>query len=80
MYQHEEHQLYAEHLDAAWTEPSVRNIALTGRYGAGKSSVLDETERRHGRRVLRVSLSNLGVAEEDETLTNRIEKEFMLTR
>ncbi|WP_281005215.1 hypothetical protein [Nocardia vinacea] len=42
--------------------------------------MLDETERRHGRRVLRVSLSNLGVAEEDETLMNRIEKEFMLTR
>jgi hypothetical protein len=73
----EQHQVYAAHLDAALADQSLRNIALTGRYGSGKSSVLDETTRRHGRRVLRVSLSNLGAAEGDESLTNRIEKEFV---
>lgn len=76
-YQPTQHQMYADHLDAGIANPSVRNIALTGRYGAGKSSVLDETQRRHGRRVLRVSLSNLGVDEGNEGLTNRIEKEFV---
>lgn len=73
----EQHDVYAAHLDAALADKTLLNIALTGRYGAGKSSVLDETARRHGRRVLRVSLSNLAAAEADESLTNRIEKEFV---
>ncbi|MBF6320536.1 hypothetical protein IU453_27715 [Nocardia cyriacigeorgica] len=76
-YRPAQHEVYVQHLDAALSEPSLHNIALTGRYGVGKSSVLDQTELRHRRRVLRVSLSNLGAAEEDETLTNRIEKEFV---
>ncbi|WP_325093630.1 YobI family P-loop NTPase [Leucobacter sp. M11] len=38
----------------------VRNIALTGGYGVGKSSVLQEVSRRHARKVVSVSLSTLG--------------------
>ncbi|TLG01698.1 hypothetical protein FEK35_23630 [Nocardia cyriacigeorgica] len=76
-YQPAQHEVYVQHLDAALNDSSLHNIALTGRYGVGKSSVLDETERRHWSRVLRVSLSNLGAADDNETLTNRIEKEFV---
>lgn len=36
-----EHAVYAQHLEAAITDPRNRNIALTGRYGSGKSSILD---------------------------------------
>jgi hypothetical protein len=39
---------------------SPRNIALTGHYGSGKSSVLLEVERRLGERAINVALSSLG--------------------
>lgn len=38
---------YEEALDEALNSNSVRNIALTGIYGAGKSSVLNSYESRH---------------------------------
>ena len=32
---------YKQALDQAFSEPSLKNIAITGPYGAGKSSVLE---------------------------------------
>lgn len=40
-YKPKEHAVYARHLEAALRDPRNRNIALTGRYGSGKSSILD---------------------------------------
>lgn len=37
-----EHQLYVDHLLAGLRQPANRNIALTGPYGSGKSSILDK--------------------------------------
>lgn len=37
-----EHRLYVEHLLAGLRQPANRNIALTGPYGSGKSSILDK--------------------------------------
>lgn len=37
----EEHAVYVQHLKTALTDPRNKNIALTGRYGSGKSSILD---------------------------------------
>ncbi len=39
----------------------ARNIALTGGYGVGKSSILKEVARRNKSRVVQVSLSTLGL-------------------
>ncbi|WIE68571.1 hypothetical protein [Curtobacterium sp. MCLR17_054] len=46
-------------LDQLNTDQDVRNIALTGPYGSGKSSVLLELQKRLGTRSINVSLSSL---------------------
>lgn len=75
----EQHQLYVDYLNRAVRESKVKNIALTGRYGAGKSSVLEAfgaQDHLHNR-VLFLALSTLGPAAENETRTNQIEKELV---
>lgn len=61
------HGVYVDALiDALRRDDGIRNIALTGAYGTGKSSVLQrltELEEFQGR-VLELSLSTVGVAEE----------------
>ncbi|MEU7618772.1 hypothetical protein AB0B27_22125 [Micromonospora rifamycinica] len=76
-FQPEQHEEYVVGLTAVLQDPDVRNIALTGRYGAGKSSVLKAFAGRHAGRVLNLSLSTLGPSEEDKSITNRIEKELV---
>ncbi|MGW4018251.1 YobI family P-loop NTPase [Rhodococcus ruber] len=73
----DQHQTYVSHLNAALHSDSVRNIALTGRYGTGKSSVLQEFARQNGDRVLFLSLSTLGPDAVGESRTNQIEKELV---
>lgn len=36
-----EYEVYKKHLDAAMEDPNIRNIAITGDYGIGKSSFLN---------------------------------------
>ncbi|MFC0532015.1 YobI family P-loop NTPase [Phytohabitans kaempferiae] len=76
-FQPEQHEEYVVRLTAALQEPDVRNIALTGRYGAGKSSVLKAFTDQHTGRVLNLSLSTLGPSEDEQSITNRIEKELV---
>ncbi|MDV6261918.1 YobI family P-loop NTPase [Rhodococcoides yunnanense] len=73
----DQHQVYVDHLDTALLNEGTRNIALTGRYGSGKSSVLQEFANRQRDRVLFLSLSTLGPDEADESRTNQIEKELV---
>ncbi|MEL0626407.1 hypothetical protein V6245_05545 [Salinibacterium amurskyense] len=40
-YNEDHHKTYVSRLDAAVSDPRNKNIALTGRYGVGKSSILD---------------------------------------
>jgi hypothetical protein len=80
-----QHQPYVDHLNEALTKPKVLNIALTGRYGSGKSSVLEKfADQDHlKKRVLFLALSTLGPSNEGsgaealEGKTNRIEKELV---
>lgn len=46
----------------------ARNIALTGGYGVGKSSILKEVARRNRSRVVQVSLSTLGLDDDTEQI------------
>lgn len=84
-YQEAEHGAYARYLTAGLRQPKVFNIALTGGYGSGKSSVIEHIENSKTFRVLNVAISSLGndLGEggsatkgtgEDADLTNRIEK------
>lgn len=72
-----QHSKYVRHLEKAIKDPKNKNIALTGRYGSGKSSVLDEFESKHQDKTLRISINTLGPDGDDEDLTNRIQKELV---
>lgn len=57
---------YKQALDQAFSEPSLKNIAITGPYGAGKSSVLESylqsqlaIKENYKEKCLRISLSHL---------------------
>ena len=76
------HRLYVDAIEQALTKKqSIRNIALTGGYGVGKSSILAKIVDLHDGDVAQVSLSTLGLPDGDgggETSpTNRIQKEIV---
>jgi hypothetical protein len=72
-----QHAIYVRHLEKAVLDTRNRNIALTGRYGAGKSSVLDAFHKGHRKDTVRISINTLGPDKDDEDLTNRIQKELV---
>lgn len=76
-YKGDHHSVYVRYLEEGIKDNKNRNIALTGRYGAGKSSVLDQFERNHQDETVRISINTLGPDENDEDLTNRIQKELV---
>ncbi|MBB2940274.1 hypothetical protein FHX82_007361, partial [Amycolatopsis bartoniae] len=73
----EQHETYLRHLREVTKDPKNRNIALTGRYGTGKSSVLDQFESENEHTTLRLTISTLGPTSKEESLTNRIQKELV---
>lgn len=92
-YDEEHHWVYVRALADAVTRTGAqapRNIALTGPYGSGKSSVIAGltqhlATRRAGnarsRQIVSVSLSSLGIRDgessDDEQVANRIQKEIV---
>ncbi|MFF0726047.1 hypothetical protein [Streptomyces sp. NPDC004134] len=76
-YEEGHHGTYLRRLEEAVKDPKNLNIALTGRYGAGKSSVLNEFQANHDKSVLRLAISTLAPGEEGESTTNRIQKEIV---
>src|SRR5262245_41724897 len=82
-YDDQQHRSYVDHLRRALNNPAIHNIALTGHYGVGKSSILEAIRKERKDKVLRVSLSSLGgSANQSEdaaggALTNRIQKEIV---
>ncbi|WP_460464369.1 YobI family P-loop NTPase [Arthrobacter pigmenti] len=70
LYREEEHGGYVQVLTTELTkkgDEAPLNVALTGHYGSGKSSVLIETRRRlverHGLKVINLSLPSLGAGD-----------------
>ncbi|WP_146092569.1 DNA-binding protein [Xanthomonas arboricola] len=82
-----EHGLYVEKLNAALANPDIHNIALSGSYGVGKSSILKRVAEIHKKAVLELSLSTLAPIEQPEgedglpkqatTPTNTIQQEIV---
>lgn len=82
-----EHSGYVSALETALEDGEIRNIALSGNYGVGKSSILRELGKRLDGRVVELSLSTLAPIEAsklDESIplqaatpTNRIQQEIV---
>ena len=88
-YEVSEHETYVNAIETALNgehDSAIRNIALSGSYGVGKSSVLKEVAERHEKAVVQISLSTLGLADVPKpdpasavavTTTNLIQKEIV---
>ncbi|WP_434430369.1 hypothetical protein [Aeromonas veronii] len=82
-----EHGRYVAAIESALADEQIRNIALSGNYGVGKSSILQEVARRQKDRVVELSLSTLApiemsqldesVPKQATTQTNRIQQEIV---
>lgn len=61
--------VYEEAIDYVFNNPDVKNIAISGAYSAGKSSVLASYKKRHDDlRFLHISLAHFkSPDQEDET-------------
>ncbi len=80
-YDEKHHGLYVEKLEQAVRNPKVRNIALTGGYGTGKSSVIQGLiERIHSSkefnktRPIVISLPTIQVADESDFKNDRTDR------
>lgn len=81
------HRVYYDLLTRAIDGESVRNVALTGAYGTGKSSVLEELRAKRPNDVIEISLSTIAPpqrgagndssSEDEKTQTNLIQKEIV---
>ena len=86
-YDEKYHGLYVEKLEQAVCNPKVRNIALTGGYGTGKSSVIQGLiERIHSSKELKkirpitISLPTIQIADDSDSRddsTDRIQREIV---
>ena len=80
-YDEKHHGLYVEKLEQAVRNPKVRNIALTGGYGTGKSSIIQGLiERIHSSkefnktRPIVISLPTIQVADESNFKNDRTDR------
>lgn len=81
------HRVYYDLLTRAIDADGVRNVALTGAYGTGKSSVLEQLGLERGGNVIEISLSTIappqrkadgdGAREDEKAQTNLIQKEIV---
>jgi len=80
------HGTYLAALEHALDKPDasgIKNIALTGGYGVGKSSILEELVKRRRSKVVQVSMSTMGPVGDtqksggEEVKTNAIQKEIV---
>ena len=83
----DQHEDYVAALEKAVMENDMRNIALSGHYGVGKSSILNEFAKRLGRKVVMISLSTLAPVADNQvsdsvplqamTPSNHIQREIV---
>lgn len=82
-----EHSGYVSAIECALKKSEIRNIALTGNFGLGKSSILREVAQKLRGRVVELSLSTLApielshldnsIPKQATTTTNRIQHEIV---
>lgn len=71
--------IYEEALTYALGEEDIRNIAVSGAYGAGKSSVIETYEKTTGKKFLHISLAyfeNVNIENSEEEKKSETTKEM----
>lgn len=86
-YVESEHGQYVKAIERALRNQRIHNIALSGNYGVGKSSILQILAKRRSKQVVELSLSTLAPIEgvridenlpaQATTTTNRIQQEIV---
>ncbi|MDF7640564.1 hypothetical protein PT279_03020 [Bifidobacterium sp. ESL0784] len=69
-YDEDNHQIYVKQLDHALNDSEIRNIALSGPYGSGKSSVLGQFSENHQGDIVQISLASLAAGASETTSPN----------
>lgn len=70
-YIEQEHKVYVDEIEKALRSESCRNLALSGPYGSGKSSILSKVVEMHGSEAVSISLSTLGNQGSSRTPSSR---------
>ncbi|MBN1459584.1 MAG: DNA-binding protein [Armatimonadetes bacterium] len=89
-YKASDHEVYLHAIEAALSgehKDTIQNIALSGGYGVGKSSILQKVVETHKKNVVQISFSSIGLADLPDSMdatagaplsiTNRIQKEIV---
>lgn len=80
----EEQKTYIDLLTKAISNEEVKNIALTGAYGSGKSSIIktfiDEQEEEEQEKILEISLANFKEIKEEKTPEGILKKEQLIEK
>lgn len=56
--------IYKEALDYVFAEADIKNVAVSGAYGAGKSSVIETYKKQSGKNFIHISLAHFKEAEQ----------------
>jgi hypothetical protein len=73
--------VYEEAIDYVFDNKDIRNIALSGAYSSGKSSILESYKKKHAnRRFVHISLTHFQSPEQDDGQVDEPVKESVLER
>lgn len=66
---------YEEALDFVFSNDDIRNIAVSGAYSSGKSSVMESYREKHNKNFISISLAHFGAEKtESDNEKNNLEK------
>lgn len=70
--------VYEEALNYVFESDDIRNVAISGAYGAGKSSVLESYKKKHpDKKYIHISLAHFASEEQDDTNRNNISESVL---
>lgn len=72
-------KIYKDAFDKSFSDNDIRNIALSGSYGAGKSSLVEAYKSQSQKKFLHISLGNYKINEESKKqIEEKYEKDKLI--